>query len=233
MALVGQKSWDQAIAHLQASLRIAPTNADALLYLAEAFTTKQQFKDAEGACREACRLQPQNLDAQETLGMVLFYQGKLDEAAKQLQQMAERRPSAKVQYCLALALHAQGDAERALPHYREAVRLETNNPTYLNDLAWLLATHPNSKLRDGAEAVRLAEEACRLTGGKEARFFGTLDAAYAEAGRFEEAVNAATKARDLATAAGQPGIAQAAEERMALYRTKQPYRQAEAPPVRR
>jgi tetratricopeptide (TPR) repeat protein len=93
----------------------------------------------------------------------------------------------------------------------------------MNDLAWVLATSANEKLRDTSEAIRLAEQACRLSGGSEARFFGTLDAAYAGAGRFEEAITTAQKARELALAAGQQRIAQQAEERLALYRTRKPY----------
>ena len=109
------------------------------------------------------------------------------------------------------------------------MRLSPNTSLYLNDLAWLLATNPKPERREGAEAVRLAERACALSGGKEARFWGTLDAAYAEAGRFVDAMATATKARDLALAAGQPDIAQRAEERLALYRAGKPYR-TPAPP---
>ena len=89
-----------------------------------------------------------------------------------------------------------------------------------------MATNPKAELRNGAEAVRLAERACELSGGKEARFQGTLDAAYAEAGRFADALATAAKAHDLALAAGQPEIARQAEERVALYRAGKPYRAA-------
>ena len=84
-------------------------------------------------------------------------------------------------------------------------------------------------MRDGPQAVRLAEEACKLSGGKEARCFGTLDAAYAEVGRFDDAVATATKVRELALAAGQPGLAQAAEARMVFYQARKPYRSPALP----
>ena len=70
--------------------------------------------------------------------------------------MAGSRPEASAQHYLALALDAQGQTEAALPHYREAVRLSPNVAFYLNDLAWILATHPKLEVRNGAEAVRLA-----------------------------------------------------------------------------
>jgi Flp pilus assembly protein TadD len=108
--------------------------------------------------------------------------------------------------------------------FRHILRAHPEHAEALNNLAWLLATCADDQVRNGAEAVRLAEEACRLSGGKEARFWGTLDAAYAEAGRFDDAVATATKARDLALAAGNSEIAQLAEGRLALYRTRKPYR---------
>ena len=119
----------------------------------------------------------------------------------------------------------QGKSEDALIYYTQAVRLKPDWPEALNDLAWILATHPQAKIRNGPEAVRLAKRASELSGGKVARFWATLDAAYGEAGRFADAVNAAEKARELALAADEKDIAQAAEERLILYRKRQPYRQ--------
>ena len=58
-------------------------------------------------------------------------------------------------------------------------------------MAWLLATSPEASLRDGARAVELAQRAVRLTGGREPDALDTLAAAYAEAGRFAEAVETA------------------------------------------
>jgi hypothetical protein len=68
-----------------------------------------------------------------------------------------------------------------------------------------------------------------LSGGNEARFFGTLDAAYSGAGRFEEAITTAQKARELALAAGQKQIAEKAEERLGLYRARKPFYSAVTP----
>ena len=114
--------------------------------------------------------------------------------------------------------------EDALVHYREAVRLAPNVPDYLNDLAWLLATSPARKDDNREEPIRLAEKACELSGGKEARFWGTLDATYAAAGQFEQAIETAKKARELALAAGHADLAKAAEERMAFYQNHKPFR---------
>ena len=70
----------------------------------------------------------------------------------------------------------------------------------LNDLAWIYATHPRRDLRNAVEAVRLAEQACQLSDRKLPTCLNTLAAAYAEAGRFAEAVTTAKKAIQIARA---------------------------------
>jgi len=81
-------------------------------------------------------------------------------------------------------------------------------------------------VRNGTEAVLLAERACKASGGKEARFWGTLAAAYAEIGRFEEAVKTAEKAIGLATAAGQKDIAEKNQQLLEFYRARKPYHES-------
>ena len=135
------------------------------------------------------------------------------------------RPDAPAYYNLALARVMQRKFDDAEQNLRQAIKLKPDWAAALNDLAWLLATAPQSELRNGPEAVRLAEHACSLEGTNEVRFWGTLDAAYAEAGRFDEAINTAEKVQRLATAANQKDLVQAAEQRLALYRKRQPFHQ--------
>ena len=97
----------------------------------------------------------------------------------------------------------------------------------LNDLAWIRATSARAELRDGPEAVRLAQRACELSRYKVALFVGTLGAAYAEAGRFDEAVTAAEMSHQLALAAGQNGLAQKNVELIKLYTARQPYHETD------
>src|ERR1700726_3868677 len=85
--------------------------------------------------------------------------------------------------------------------------LALDSPKMLNDLAWLLATNPDSWSRDGAEAVRLAERACALTHRQDPQSLATLAAADAEMGKFSDATNAAQHSIELAEAAGESSIA--------------------------
>ena len=92
----------------------------------------------------------------------------------------------------------------------------------LNNLALILATSSDDSLRNGAEAVRLAERVCELTHHRDPLFIGTLASAYAEAGRFPEAVATAEQAVQLATAAGQTAVAANNRRSLVLYRADKP-----------
>jgi Flp pilus assembly protein TadD len=87
------------------------------------------------------------------------------------------------------------------------------------------ATGKNVEIRDGGEAVRLAEIACRLSQNKEPTILDTLAAAYAEAGRFEEALQTATKALSLARQLKQEDLAREIEARIELFKTGKPFRE--------
>ena len=82
----------------------------------------------------------------------------------------------------------------------------------------------NRKFRDGAAAVKMAERANQLTGYREPEMLDTLAAAYAEAGRFPEAIQTAQKAVDLASSADKDELAKDIESRMHLYQAGRPYR---------
>src|SRR5579862_3142362 len=95
----------------------------------------------------------------------------------------------------------------------------------LDEFAWILATHPLPQFRNGPRALRMAQRALELSGGKEARSWAVLDAAFAEAGRFPDAIAAAQKAQELALAAGDQQAAQACEARLSLYQTQHAFHQ--------
>jgi tetratricopeptide (TPR) repeat protein len=98
------------------------------------------------------------------------------------------------------------DYNGAVEVYRQALRQQPNSPELLNGLAWLQATCPNFAIRNGPNAVALAERACELTHYQVAGLIETLAAAYAESGRFPEAIQWAQKATFLASATGQTGL---------------------------
>ena len=95
----------------------------------------------------------------------------------------------------------------------------------LNELAWIFATHPDTALRDGARAVQLSARACELSERKQPAFLATAAAAYAEAGRFSEAIASARDAASLAHANGDVKTAGLAENLLTHFQSNQPYRE--------
>src|ERR1043166_1339996 len=223
LTLANQAKTDQAVqaaSELRGSLGLEAHRRLGAIFL-------EQMKEPEAIQQylAAVRLDPADAAVREKLGTTLAHQGRTAEAGEQFAALGRLRPDPQAHSLLALSLVILGRAEEAALHYREAIRLKPDWPEPLNDLAWMLATQARAELRNGAEAVLLAERACELSQYKEARFLGTLDAAYAEAGRFAEAVTEAELARKLALAAGDQAIADAAAARLELYHAGHPYHQ--------
>jgi tetratricopeptide (TPR) repeat protein len=129
----------------------------------------------------------------------------------------------EVQFAMQLAQRA--DIKDAIEHYRAALDDEPDQPIALNDLAWILATNPDDSLRNGTEAIKYAQRACDLTNFRRTVMVGTLAAAYAEAGRFPEAVATGEKACQLASQAGNAALKSKNEQLLALYRSGKPARE--------
>ena len=93
-----------------------------------------------------------------------------------------------------------------------------------NNLAWVLATHPDPGLRNGEEAIRLVTAAVKAGSGNAASLLDTMAAAHAEQGHFDQAVGIAKKAIEIAEASGHRERAHRIESRLRLYESGQPFR---------
>jgi protein O-mannosyl-transferase len=177
----------------------------------------------------AVQILPLFPDAHEHLGRALEQKGQQEQALVHYEAAARIKPTADRRAALAMALARAGRAPEAVGHYRAALSLKPESVPVLNNLAWILATYPTADFRNGGEAVQLAEKACTLTGYKVATLVGTLAAAYAESGRFAEAVETAQKAEALALAANAKEIAATNRQLAELYRQGRPYREEPKP----
>src|SRR5262249_11224303 len=126
---------------------------------------------------------------------------------------------------LGLLLDMKDQPEQAIIYYRECLRLKPDQEDACNNLAWLLATCSEDRFRDGSEAVRMAEHICEVTGYQKAALIGTLAAAYAEAGRFPVATEAAEKAIQVASANGETALVERNRQLLELYQAGKPYRE--------
>lgn len=125
---------------------------------------------------------------------------------------------------LAASFCRQGRIEKCIAEYREALRLIPDLGTSLNNLSWILATTRDEKYRNGVEAVKLAEQACRQTDFQNPFALDTLAAAYAAAGRYTDAVKTTEKALLLVPeSVKQSKLAREIYDRLLLYKSEKAY----------
>ena len=226
--LASQQKYDEARAHLEASLALRPDNASAHSNLGRVLSLQGKFAEAEAQFQAALTLKPKDADIRKSYASALAEQGRKAEAVAQLREALRLRPDTEARLQLAALLQETGQFRDAVAEYRQVLAAKPDEPEALNNLAWLLATCSDATLRDGAAAAALAEHACRLSGYKEARPLGTLAAACAEAGRFSDAVLAAQKAIDLANASGDTQLAAIGRQLLGLFRAGKPYHEPRA-----
>jgi Flp pilus assembly protein TadD len=227
--LAERNKIDEAITHFDASLRLYPNNAQAHGNLGKALTLQNKFFDAEAHLRTAVALKPQEPEFHRSLAYALGGEGKTDEALGQLRQAADLQPGVSIRLELAGLLHQLGKDREAIAEYRRALAAQSLSVEVLNNVAWILATSADDSARNGADAVRFAEKACQQTQNQDATTMGTLAAAYAEVGRFSDAVATAEKAANLANAAGNTRFATVNMQLMQLYRGGKPYHEKASP----
>jgi tetratricopeptide (TPR) repeat protein len=220
------RCWTDGEALFTHCVETTPDNYVAQSNLGNALAGHGKYSAAKSHYLEALRLQPQYANAMRNLGVLLTQQGQTDEALEYLRQATRLAPDTSAIYArLALALSASGNTESAILYYHESLLYFPDQVEVCNNLAWIRATHPDPRLRDGKEAVLLAERACVLTDFNTAILLGTLAAAYAESGRFSEATETAQKAVARAAAAGDRNLENRNRELLALYQSNKPYRE--------
>ena len=223
-ALAAKGRFDEAIENYYKAIQINPNYCEALNNLGIALADKGRFDEAIENYRKAIQINPNFSKALNNLGGTLLHQGRIDEAIENFRKTIQINPNfSEALDNLGVALATKGRFDEAIENYRKAIQINPNFSDALNNLAWVLAASPDDELRNGAEAVRLAERACELTHNGEPSFIGTLAAAYAECGRFPEAVTTAEKAEQIATSAGLTAVAAKNRQLLELYRVGKPY----------
>jgi protein O-mannosyl-transferase len=216
---------DEAMNHYEAALKLNPQFALAHNNLGVLLLQKGRLVEGVGHLREAVRLVPADVESQYNLAMALNQQGNWPEAAAIFTRLAPGQPNDSKLHCeFGLALAHLGRTREAMSHYAHALRLQMDYPEALERLAWIAATDPRAEFRNGTEAVNLAQRACELTDYKQAPCLSALAAAYAEAGRFPEAVSTAERARDLAASTGQKQTAAQCGKLLETVRSGKPWR---------
>jgi tetratricopeptide (TPR) repeat protein len=225
LTLAKQGKLDEAAAQFRQALAIQPGLLPAHYGFGELLIDQGKPDAAIEQFSEVIRLQPNHEPARVQLGLARASQGKLEEAVADFSAALRIQPDDAAAQChLAAALAGLHKTKEAIGHYRDALKALPDFPEALNNLAWILAANPDPQVRNGREAVALAERACKLTEYKQPMMVGTLAAAYAETGRFAEAVTTAEKAKTLAEQANQTELAARNHTLLERYRSGQPAR---------
>jgi protein O-mannosyl-transferase len=223
-ALRKARRYDEAIEAFEDAARLEPDNANIRHYVGTTWAARGDLGRAVAEFRSALQLAPDHLPSRGDLGRALRQMGAVDEAIAVFREILRTYPDEpQAHLSLALALIDKGETAAAIREYREVLRCDADHVDALNSLAWLLATHADATFRDGADAVRLGERVCELTKRSEAALLDTLAAAYAEAGRFDDAVRTAAEAEALA-ARTAPRLVDEIRTRKELYATGKPFR---------
>ncbi len=227
-----------AQAECEKAVAIMPAYAPLQAEMGEIFLAEHKLDDAIQRFRLAEKLDPRMVGVHLPWGRALLAEKKVDDAVAEFRTVISAEPrNFEAHNYLGETFAVTGKTAGAIEEFRRSLALQPNQPDLLNNLAWILATDPRPEIRNGPDAVKLATYACKLTKGTQPVFLGTLAAAYAEDRRFDDAVNMAQKAHDIATtdaaaaqksdqsqsARGLQALAARELQLMDLYRSHQPF----------
>ena len=231
-ALLQEGRVDEAIIQYQKVLEMKPGDAATHNNLGDFLLQKGQKDEAITRFEKTLelRIQPDAAEVHNNLGNALLQKGRVDEAITQCQMALEIKPDyADAQINLGIALFKKGRVDEAIARFQKALEISPGNPKAcynLTHMAWVLATCPEASVRNGAKAVALVEQVERFFPGGDPLVLETLATAYAETGRFSEAVAAAERAQQLAAEQGNAAQADVLVRQIKLYQAGTPYRDA-------
>jgi len=214
--------FEEAVAHYKEALRLKPDYVVAHANLGAALQSVGHYEEAVTHYNEALRLKPDFAEAHVNLGSCLQSLGRFEEAIAHHQEALRVKPAlAEAHVNLGACLQSLGRFHEAIARYQEALRLKPDYIPARSRIAWLLATCPDAQVRDGQQAVDLAQRMSSATGHRNSAMLDILAAAHAELGSFDEAVRWQEKAVQLAP---EPR-SEVLRQRLELYRSRKPFRE--------
>ena len=222
LMLDGRK--EEAIEQFRSVLEMEPGNAEARFKLGEALAQTGRLEEGITQLRTATELRPRQVEVHVALGNALVDLGRIDEGITSFQRALEVQPDfADAQYNLGISLFLKKRFPEAIAAWWRAYEIQPELANLRANLAWLLATFPEAGVRDGARAFALAKELEART-PDDPLVYRSLGAAYAETGRFDDAITVAKKAMELARTRGDTVLPGVLEQDMISYRAGKPLR---------
>ncbi len=216
---------DEGAEHVLKAVQLNPKLPQAQVNAGQVMMQRRKLPEAMNHFNEALKINPELAEAHFGLGDALAMTGQLDKALPHFAEVVRIQPNAVQGYLpLGMALQQTGNTDSAVRAYREGLRVKADFLPIIMRLGWLCCTHPDPKIRDGAEALKLGTQAVELTREQNAEALDLLAAAYAEAGKYAEAATTAQKAISLANTSGQQAQATQIEARLQLYKQERSFR---------
>jgi tetratricopeptide (TPR) repeat protein len=217
--LAQQGDMASALEQYQKAFEIRPEDARVRSARGIGLLSVGQFDGAIIDLQRAVELDPLHFESHVALGKALGAKGKHQLAARHMLIAIGLVPNfVDGYYLLGLSYQRDGSPEQAAEFYVKTIRLNSSHLPALLGLARLRATSPLNTVRDGTSALKLAKHACGLTGNKNASALDVLAAAYAELGRFADAIRLARKALSTAKAQGQTDLAARIQTHLNAYK---------------
>jgi len=206
-ALEDQGSLTDAEDHFRRALQLAPHNAWILNALGGLLLAEHKDDEALGLLRQAVALQPRFAQAQNNLGLDLGRSGvksQVEEAVVHFRAALQELPAFhEARYNLARTLHQLGESEAAITEYRILIRAKPD-ALMCAELAELLSTIGDTRVRDLQEAIVLARKACDMTENRDVTMLRMLGQILAEDERYDEAISALRHAMHVAATQPNP-----------------------------
>ncbi len=200
------------------TIAVEPDSDVAQLGLATSLVMRGQIDDAIEHYQRALRFRDGNVAAHYGLGMALEQKHKTDEAIFHLQKALSIQPDyIAASNDLGVMFASKGEIANAIAAWRHTLSFDADDPIAANGLAWVLATAADADLRDGREALALAQRAIR-SGGETPFTLRTLAAAQAENNQFANAVATAERGENLAKQEGNVAMAESLRHCADLFR---------------
>ena len=217
--------WRDSEILFKHALAVTTNNDVAENNLGIVYLRQGNVDEAISLLQAAVDLRPDNSPAHENLAKALLQKGKVADALIHYQKLLELQPdNIEVHNIVGTALIQQRRIREGVEEWEKVLAIQPDNGNAMSNLAWVFATSPDDSLRDGTKAIQLASEALRISGNRIPILFRTLAAAYAESGRFSEAIQTAQQGIKLANSQGNSELAAELNGNIALYQEQRPLR---------
>ncbi|MCI0604445.1 tetratricopeptide repeat protein [bacterium] len=190
--------------------------------LGVAYLYQRKYAEAAAAHKKALELNPKSTASMNNLAAALYEMGQEQAAMDTIRRAIQNDPRIPYSYLHLARLNIRsGNRAAAVQAYRSGLEQLPQNQDLAQQLAWFMATSSDASLRNGLEAVRLAEAVASRNPNAET--LDVLAAAYAEAGRFDRSVQVAEQALTIAESNRRQQLAERIKTHLKAFRAKRPY----------